>query len=60
MRDIDELFESLSRSRFRSRFRLSGTDARYLEQKGIDYILAVIEHWLRSQDVRPGTDQRGA
>ena len=41
MRDIDELFAALGRSKFRSRFRLRGVEAAYLEQKGLD---AVVEH----------------
>ncbi|TFG48490.1 MAG: DUF4186 domain-containing protein [Candidatus Brocadiia bacterium] len=41
MRDIDELFDALSRSKFRSRFRLSKKDADYLETKGLE---AVLEH----------------
>ena len=41
MRDIDELFAALGRSKFRSRFRLRGAEAAYLEQKGLDVI---VEH----------------
>lgn len=41
MRDMDELFRALGRSRFRSRFRLSGKDANYLRQKGLE---AITEH----------------
>jgi len=40
MRDPDELFEALKRSTFRSRFRLRGREAAYLQQKGMDTILA--------------------
>jgi hypothetical protein len=39
MRDSDELFEALSRSAFRSRFRLRGREAAYLQQRGLDTIL---------------------
>ena len=39
MRDIDELFTALGRSKFRSRFRLSGKEAEYFNQKGIETIL---------------------
>ncbi|MHC5073943.1 MAG: DUF4186 domain-containing protein [Planctomycetota bacterium] len=41
MRDLDELFVALSKSKFRSRFRLKGFEADYLEQKGLS---AVLEH----------------
>ncbi len=40
MRDLDELFEALSRSEFRSRFRLRGKEATYLREKGLDTVLA--------------------
>ena len=39
MRDMDELFMALGRSKFRSRFRRSGKEAAYLKQKGIGTIL---------------------
>ena len=35
----DGLFAALARSPFRSRFRLSGKERAYLEQKGIDVVL---------------------
>ncbi len=38
MRDMDELFAALGRSGFRSRFRLSGKEATYLQQKGMETI----------------------
>jgi hypothetical protein len=41
MRDIDELFTALGRSKFRSRFRLSGKEAEYFKQKGMP---AILEH----------------
>jgi hypothetical protein len=34
MRDMDELFAALGRSKFRSRFRLGAKEAGYLDQKG--------------------------
>jgi len=40
MRDPDELFEALKRSEFRSRFRLGGREAAYLQQKGLETVLA--------------------
>ena len=41
MRDIDEVFTALGRSEFRSRFRLVGKEADYLEDKGL---AAIVEH----------------
>jgi hypothetical protein len=38
MRDMDELFEALGRSAFRSRFRLGGKEAAYLQQRGLETI----------------------
>lgn len=39
MRDMDELFAGLGRSKFRSRFRLSGKEAEYLREKGLAKVL---------------------
>jgi len=39
MRDVDELFLALGRSKFRSRFRLTGKDAKYYKEKGLEVIL---------------------
>jgi hypothetical protein len=39
MRDMDELFAVLGRSKFRSRFRLTGKEAEYLRDKGLATIL---------------------
>lgn len=39
MRDMDDLFAALERSRFRSRFRLSAKEAAYLDEKGLQGIL---------------------
>lgn len=36
---LDELFERLGKSRFRSRFRLGASDLRYLRSKGMDTVL---------------------
>ncbi|MBN1124246.1 MAG: DUF4186 domain-containing protein [Sedimentisphaerales bacterium] len=38
MRDLDELFAALARSRFRSRFRLGKKEQAYLYDKGMDTI----------------------
>jgi hypothetical protein len=39
MRDLDELFAALARSKFRSRFRLGPKEMAYLEQKGMETIM---------------------
>ncbi len=36
---MDELFAALGQSKFRSRFRLSGKEAEYLRDKGLETIL---------------------
>ena len=41
MRDMDELFDALQRSRFRRRFSLGTKEARYLESRGL---ATVLEH----------------
>lgn len=49
MRDTDELFEALSRSRFRSRFRLRGKEADYLQQRGLETILEHARQFIESR-----------
>jgi hypothetical protein len=39
MRDLDDVFATLSHSRFRSRFRLDGRDRTYLHERGLDLVL---------------------
>src|SRR5271167_822767 len=39
MDDLDRVFERLSRSAFRSRFRLRAVEREYLDRKGLDVIL---------------------
>jgi hypothetical protein len=58
MRDMDELFAALSRSRFRSRFRLRGKEADYLRQRGIETILEHAEKFVRERlaDAEPAND----
>lgn len=41
MRDIDELFHTLAKSRFRSKFHLQGKELDYIYDKGL---LLVLEH----------------
>jgi hypothetical protein len=38
MRDLDELFAALGKSKFRSGFRLRGKDALYLSERGMDVV----------------------
>lgn len=54
MRDIDELFAALGRSKFRSRFRLRGREAAYLEQKGLDVVLEHARDFV-AQRLAPAT-----
>lgn len=39
MRDLDEVFDALSRSAFRGRFRLQDRERKYLDQRGLEVIL---------------------
>ncbi|HPS54908.1 MAG TPA: DUF4186 domain-containing protein, partial [Sedimentisphaerales bacterium] len=39
MRDVDEIFLALGRSKFRGRFRLRGKEAEYYKAKGVEVIL---------------------
>ncbi len=39
-RDLDELFERLNRSGFRRRFRLRAAEKSYLENKGLETVMA--------------------
>ena len=60
MHDMDELFAGLSRSRFRSRFRLSSKEAEYLKQKGLAIILEHARDFVttRLADAYPANDGR--
>jgi hypothetical protein len=60
MRDIDELFAALGRSKFRSRFRLTGKEAEYLTYKGLDIILQHARDFVtkRLADAEPVNDGR--
>ncbi len=49
MRDLDELFSSLSRSTFRSRFRLGSKERAYLTEKTLPVVL---EHGRQFIDQR--------
>ena len=58
MRDMDELFRALGRSRFRSRFQLSGKEAAYMRQKGLDTIIEHARDFVtkRLADAHPAND----
>jgi hypothetical protein len=43
MRDLDDVFERLGRSRFRQRFRLQACEREYLKRKGL---AVVLEHGM--------------
>jgi len=60
MRDIDELFGALGRSKFRSGFRLRGRDAAYLRDKGLAAVLDHARDFVtqRLADARPANDGR--
>lgn len=46
MRDLDELFTGLAKSRFRSRFNLNAKDLQYLHTKGIETILSHADDFI--------------
>jgi len=60
MRDIDELFKALGRSKFRCRFRLRGKDAAYLREKGLATVLEHARDFVTSRlaDAHPANDGR--
>jgi len=60
MRDMDELFAALGRSKFRSRFRLSGREAQYFRDKGLTTILQHARDFVtkRLADTDPANDGR--
>jgi len=58
MRDMDELFTALGRSKFRSRFRLTGKEAEYFRDKGLATILQHARDFVtkRLADADPAND----
>jgi hypothetical protein len=58
MRDMDELFAVLGRSKFRSKFRLTGKEAEYLRDKGLATILQHARDFVtkRLADAEPAND----
>jgi hypothetical protein len=49
MRDLDELFADLAKSKFRSRFRFGAKEAAYLDDKGMDIILQHAHDFITSR-----------
>ncbi|MBN2138403.1 MAG: DUF4186 domain-containing protein [Sedimentisphaerales bacterium] len=60
MRDIDELFEALGRSSFRSRFELGESELAYLRDKGLAVICRHARDFVvkRLADAEPANDGR--
>ena len=60
MRDMDELFTALQKSKFRSRFSLKLKEADYLKQKGLETILKHAREFIRARlaDAEPANDGR--
>ena len=58
MRDKDEIFEGLARSKFRSRFRLGSKELQYLQEKGMDEIINHARQFIRKRlaDAYPKND----
>ncbi len=46
MRDLDQLFQALQRSTFRTSFRLNARDTQYLRQKGLAVVLDHAEAFI--------------
>ena len=49
MRDLEDLFAALARSKFRSRFRLGVKESDYLAQKGRDVVLVHARDFVTSR-----------
>ena len=60
MRDPDELFVALARSKFRSRFRLGVKETSYLNEKTLAVVLEHGRHFVveRQADAQPRNDGR--
>jgi hypothetical protein len=60
MRDLDQLFAALSRSRFRSRFRLGSPEQKYLTEKSLEVVLEHGRQFLRDRlaSAEPRNDGR--
>ena len=53
MRDLDELFEAMKRSKFRSRFTLRGRELRYLREKGMEQVVGHARRFI-DERLAPG------
>jgi hypothetical protein len=49
MRNLDNLFNALAKSAFRSRFQLRGKDLAYLHEKGLSLVLTHAEDFIRKR-----------
>lgn len=60
MRDLNELFAALARSRFRRRFGLGRREAKYLASRGLETVLAHGERFIaqRLAPAEPANDGR--
>lgn len=60
MRDAEELFAALAKSQFRSRFRLRGREATYLQRKGLATVLEHARQFVieRLAPAEPANDGR--
>ena len=60
MRDLDDLFAALERSRFRMRFRLGPREQAYLESRGLDTVLSHASDFVASRlaPAQPPNDGR--
>jgi hypothetical protein len=59
MRNLDDLFAALAKSRFRSRFRLGGKERAYLETKTLPVILTHGERFIRERLAMASPDNDG-
>jgi hypothetical protein len=60
MRDLNELFAALARSRFRRRFRLNAAERAHLHEKGLETILQHAQRFIaeRLAPAQPRNDGR--
>jgi len=60
MRNLDDLFAALSRSKFRSRFRLGPRERAYLAERGLDVVLQHARQFIteRLAPAQPVNDGR--
>jgi hypothetical protein len=49
MRDLDDLFATLSKSTFRTGFKLNSKDMAYLQQKGLSTVLDHAEDFIQNR-----------